>query len=95
MLRDQPADDAPTFAVDGVIHYCVANMPGSVPRTSSIALNNATLPFVLALAEHGGAAVDLDPHLAAGLNVDRGQVTHRAVADSLGLDWSEQMRRAA
>src|SRR6185503_6032760 len=61
----------PTYEVDGVIHYCVANMPGSVPLTSSYALNNATLPFGLALAERGMGAIEADPHLAAGLNVHR------------------------
>ena len=75
----------PTYEVDGVIHYCVANMPGSVPLTSSYALNNATLPFGLALAERGMAAIEADPHLAAGLNVHRGKVTSKAVAESLGL----------
>ena len=75
----------PTFEVDGIIHYCVANMPGAVPLTSSQALNNATLPFGLALANHGFAAVMKDPHLRAGLNVHRGAITHKAVAESLGL----------
>ena len=75
----------PTYEVDGVIHYCVANMPGSVPLTSSYALNNATLPFGLALADRGMAAIEADPHLAAGLNVHRGKVTSKAVAESLGL----------
>ena len=68
--------DAPTFEVDGIIHYCVANMPGAVPMTSAQALNNATLPFVFKLAERGLAAFDRDPHLAAGLNVRRR--THHA-----------------
>ena len=75
----------PTYEVDGIIHYCVANMPGAVPLTSSQALNNATLPFGLALANHGFAAVTQDPHLKAGLNVHRGRITNKAVADSLGL----------
>jgi len=75
----------PTYVVDGIIHYCVANMPGAVPLTSSQALNNATLPFGLALANHGFAAVTRDPHLRAGLNVHRGHITNKAVADSLGL----------
>ena len=74
----------PTYEVGGIIHYCVANMPGAVPRTSSHALNNATLPFGLNLADRGLAAFD-DPHLRAGLNVHRGEVMNRAVADSLGL----------
>lgn len=76
----------PTFEIDGVIHYCVANMPGAVPVTSAQALNNATLPFVIKLAEMGLAAFDRDPHLAAGLNVKEGRITHPAVAASLGFD---------
>ena len=76
----------PTFEVDGIIHYCVANMPGAVPVTSAQALNNATLPFVLKLADKGLAAFDRDPHLAAGLNVRDGRITHSAVAASLGFD---------
>ncbi len=76
----------PTFAVDGIIHYCVANMPGCVPVTSAHALNNATLPFVIKLAERGLAAFDRDPHLAAGLNVRNGRITHASVATSLGFD---------
>jgi alanine dehydrogenase len=78
----------PTYEVDGVVHYCVANMPGSVPVTSSTALNNATLPFGLALANKGFAAVPDDPHLRAGLNVHRGRLTCRAVAESLNLPFS-------
>ncbi|HEU0200581.1 MAG TPA: alanine dehydrogenase [Burkholderiaceae bacterium] len=74
----------PTYAVDGVVHYCVANMPGAVPRTSTYALNNATLPFVLALADKGWRqALHDDPHLKAGLNIAKGSVTHRAVARAL------------
>ncbi|HRN83523.1 MAG TPA: alanine dehydrogenase [Hyphomicrobium sp.] len=76
----------PTYEVDGIIHYCVANMPGAVPVTSAQALNNATLPFVLKLADKGIAAFDRDPHLAAGLNVKEGRVMHQAVAMSLGFD---------
>ncbi len=79
----------PVYAVDGVIHYCVANMPGSVPLTSSQALNNATLPFGLALAEKGMRAVLDDPHLRDGFNVHRGQITHKAVAKSLGLPFKD------
>jgi alanine dehydrogenase len=75
----------PTYIVDDIIHYCVANMPGAVPLTSSHALNNATLPFGLALASDGFAAVTKNPHLRAGLNVHRGQITNKAVAESLGL----------
>lgn len=78
----------PTYECDGIIHYCVANMPGAVPLTSSQALNNATLPFGLALAERGGAATLDNPHLRAGLNVHRGRVTNRAVAESLGIEFS-------
>ena len=77
----------PTYEVDGIIHYCVANMPGAVPVTSSEALNNATLPFGLALAGKGLAAIAGNPHLAAGLNVHRGQLTHKAAAESLGLPY--------
>ena len=76
----------PTFEVDGIIHYCVANMPGAVPTTSAHALNNATLPFVMKLAENGVAAFDRDPHLAAGLNVQKGRIMHQVVATSLGFD---------
>lgn len=79
----------PTFEVDGVIHYCVANMPGAVPLTSSQALNNATLPFGLALADKGLAALDEDPHLLAGLNVSGGKVTNEAVAEALGLSFAD------
>ncbi len=77
---------APVFVEEGVLHYCVANMPGAVPRTSALALNNATRPFVLALAERGwqGAAA-ADRHLAAGINVQGGRLTHPAVAAALGL----------
>ncbi|AGK58264.1 alanine dehydrogenase [Hyphomicrobium denitrificans 1NES1] len=76
----------PTFEVDGIIHYCVTNIPGAVPVTSAQALNNATLPFVMKLADKGLAAFDRDPHLAAGLNVKEGRITHPAVAASLGFD---------
>ncbi|MGY3387546.1 alanine dehydrogenase [Bradyrhizobium sp. USDA 3311] len=85
----------PTYEVDGVIHYCVTNMPGAVPLTSSHALNNATLPFGLALAHGGLAAVLDDPHLRAGLNVHRGRVTYRAVAESLGVPFSPIEQAAA
>jgi alanine dehydrogenase len=76
----------PTYVVDGIVHYCVANMPGAVPRTSTFALNNATLPFVLALARKGWrrACAD-DAHLAAGLTVHEGAITHAAVAQGLSL----------
>ena len=76
----------PVFEVDGVIHYCVANMPGAVARTSAFALNNATLPFALKLANLGAeAAMAADPHLANGLNVSGGKIRHQAVADALDL----------
>ncbi|AEJ01476.1 alanine dehydrogenase [Nitrosomonas sp. Is79A3] len=76
----------PVFTLDGVVHYCVSNMPGAVARTSTFALNNATLPFVLALANKGyRKALTDDPHLRNGLNVYRGQLTHEAVARDLGL----------
>ncbi len=78
----------PVYEVDGVIHYCVANMPGAVARTSAFALNNATLPFVLKLANQGAEAAMLsDPHLAAGLNVSGGKIRHEAVAEALGLPY--------
>lgn len=76
----------PTYEVDGIIHYCVANMPGAVPLTSSQALNNATLPFGLSLADKGFAAAVENPHLRAGLNVHRGRIANQAVAASLGLE---------
>jgi alanine dehydrogenase len=79
----------PTFVVDGIVHYCVANMPGAVPLTSSAALNHATLPFGLALADHGLAAIAADPHLRNGLNVHAGRVTHKAVAASLNIDFAD------
>jgi alanine dehydrogenase len=76
----------PTFVVDGVIHYCVANMPGAVPRTSTFALTNATLPYVRSLADLGWqAALKRDSGLAAGLNVHAGEITHDVVARALGL----------
>ncbi|HYK13411.1 MAG TPA: alanine dehydrogenase [Burkholderiales bacterium] len=79
----------PTYVVDGVVHYMVANMPGAVPRTSTYALNNATLPFTLALADKGWrSAVRNDPHLKHGLNIVDGRITHQAVAAALGLDYT-------
>ena len=78
----------PTYTVDGVIHYCVANMPGGVARTSTFALTNATLPFALALANKGyKQALKDDANLRDGLNVHRGQVTYEAVARDLGYDY--------
>jgi alanine dehydrogenase len=77
---------APTYVEEGVVHYCVTNMPAAVARTSTVALNNATLPFVLALAERGWRrALTEDLHLGNGLNICRGRVTHPAVAHDLGL----------
>jgi len=78
----------PTYVVDGVVHYCVTNMPGAVARTSTFALNNATLPFTLALADKGHrAAMAADCHLRDGLNVFAGKVTHEAVARDQGLEY--------
>ena len=80
--------DDPTFVIDGVIHYCVANMPGGVPRTSTYALNNVTLPHVLTLANKGWRqALRHDAHLRDGLNVHAGQITCQEVADSLGYPF--------
>jgi alanine dehydrogenase len=78
----------PTFEVDGVIHYCVANMPGAVPISSTYALTNATLPYVVALADHGIAeAARRDPGLRLGIDVARGHVTHKAVAEAVGMEY--------
>ena len=78
----------PTYIVDDVVHYCVANMPGAVPRTSTYALNNVTLPFVLRLAVSGyEQALADDPHLRRGLNVHKGLVTQREVARDLGYEY--------
>ena len=80
--------DDPVYEIDGVIHYCVANMPGAVARTSTFALNNATLPFALKLANLGAEkAMAEDPHLANGLNVSGGKIRHEAVAEALGLAY--------
>jgi len=79
----------PTYVEEGVVHYCVTNMPGAVARTSTFALNNATLPFVLALAGKGWRrALADDPHLRHGLNVHAGELTHEAVARDLGLRYT-------
>jgi alanine dehydrogenase len=81
---------APTFILDGIVHYCVANMPGAVARTSTFALNNATLPCVLAIADKGWKrALADDEHLRHGLNVCRGEVTHEAVARATGFPFRE------
>ncbi|HSD35085.1 MAG TPA: alanine dehydrogenase [Alphaproteobacteria bacterium] len=80
---------APTYVVDGIVHYCVANMPGAVARTSTFALNNATLPFTVALANKGWRkALADDAHLKNGLNVHRGRITHKAVAEALRLPYT-------
>ena len=79
----------PTYVVDGVVHYCVANMPGGVARTSTFALNNATLPFAIALADKGWRkACDDDPHLRNGLNIHEGHVVYKAVAQALKLKYT-------
>ena len=81
---------APTYVEEGVVHYCVTNMPGAVARTSTVALNNATLPYVLALADHGWQrALGEDAHLRNGLNICRGRVTHPAVARDLDLPFTQ------
>jgi alanine dehydrogenase len=78
----------PTYVVDSVVHYCVTNMPGAVPRTSAFALNNATLPYIVAIANKGyKKALMEDAHLMNGLNVCQGRVTYKAVADALGYDY--------
>jgi alanine dehydrogenase len=82
----------PTYVVDDVVHYCVANMPGAVPRTSTYALNNVTLPFVLKLAGKGyKKALEEDPHLRNGLNVHKGQITQREVAHDLGYEYQDAL----
>jgi len=79
----------PTYEVDGIVHYCVANMPGGVARTSTFALTNATLPYALQLANKGARQAMLDDeHLLNGLNVHAGKVTYRAVADDLGYEYT-------
>ena len=81
--------DDPTYVVEGIVHYCVANMPGAVARTSTYALNNVTLPHVLRIADLGWKdALRADPHLLDGLNVWNGQITYRAVADALDLPYT-------
>ena len=78
----------PIYLVDGIVHYCVANMPGAVARTSTLALNNATLPFVVKMAQMGvSSALAADPHLKNGLNVAGGKITYQAVAEALGLKF--------
>jgi len=86
----------PTYVLHGVVHYCVANMPGAVARTSTFALNNATLPFTIALADKGyRKALSEDPHLLEGLNVHKGKVTYRAVAEALGYEAADPKRALA
>ncbi len=79
----------PTYMEEGVVHYCVANMPGAVPRTSTFALNNATISYVVELANNGLAALKNNPHLLNGLNVYQGKVTYQAVANDLNLDYMD------
>jgi alanine dehydrogenase len=80
---------APTFLVDGVVHYCVANMPGAVPRTSTHGLSNATLPYVLKLANQGfEKAIKTDSSLARGVNIHQGKITYQAVAEAFGLPYT-------
>ena len=80
--------DDPIFIVDGVVHYCVANMPGAVARTSTLGLTNATLPFMMALANKGvKKALNDDPHLARGLNVAHGEITYEPVAKDLDVPY--------
>lgn len=88
--------DDPTYIIDGIVHYCVANMPGAVARTSTYALNNVTLPHALRIADLGWKeALRSDPHLLAGLNVWNGQVTYRAVAEALDLPYTPPERALA
>jgi alanine dehydrogenase len=83
----------PVFVAEGVVHYCVANMPGAVARTSTFALNNATLPYVLALADKGYRQALLDdPGLLEGLNIHRGKVTYEAIASALGYEYTPARR---
>jgi alanine dehydrogenase len=78
----------PTYVVDGVVHYCVANMPGAVPRTSTFALNNVTLPYAISLANKGAVQAALeDPGLLLGVNTYKGHITYQAVAESQGRPY--------
>jgi alanine dehydrogenase len=78
--------------VDGVVHYCVTNMPAAVPNTSTLALTNATFPYVLRLAQHGAAtAIKADPGMCEGVNTYAGHLTYKAVAQSLGREWKPVM----
>jgi alanine dehydrogenase len=85
----------PSYVIDGIVHYCVANMPGAVPRTATVALNNVTLPFVSELARYGIGALHADPHLLNGLNVHRGRITHEAVAVALGQSYQPPLEALA
>jgi alanine dehydrogenase len=88
--------DNPTYIEEGIVHYCVANMPGAVPRTSAFALNNATLPFIITLANKGAkTALLADPHFLQGLNVFQGKITYAAVAESLGLNYTPALEAVA
>ena len=87
--------EEPTYVVDGVIHYCVANMPGAVAKTSTLALNNATLPYVLELADKGLGALDTNLHLKNGLNVFDGKVVHEAVAGAIDKDATHTLEETA
>jgi alanine dehydrogenase len=83
----------PTYIIDDVVHYCVANMPGGVPRTSTLALNNATLPFLVKLANKGyQKALGEDKNFLAGLNVHKGHVTYKAVADVFGHEYVDPLK---
>src|ERR1700734_708590 len=86
----------PSFEVDGVVHYCVTNLPAAVPNTSTLALTNATFPYVLRLAQHGAAAaIKADPGMAEGVNTYAGQLTYKGVAQSLGREWKPVMELLA
>lgn len=88
--------DEPTYVIDGVVHYCVANMPGAVAHTSTVALNNATLPFALMIANQGvKEALSADENLRNGLNIHAGRVTHKAVAAALGYDFVDPLQALA
>src|SRR5690606_8381099 len=86
-IRPTTHDD-PTYVVDGVVHYGVANMPGAVPNTSTRALSNQTLPFVLRLADRGLAALAEDPAFLKGLNAYAGRLTHEGVANAFDMAWT-------
>jgi alanine dehydrogenase len=86
----------PTYVVDGITHYCVANMPGAVPRTSTFALNNATLPFIISLVTKGvNSALNSDQHLLNGLNIHQGKVTCEPVANAIGDEFVEAKKALA